>query len=87
MKKVAIILVLILLIIAGVFAYNHISTSFATFKNFPSLESELPEQAVKVMTENTKIIKNFAYFFMIIPPFYDRLSDIAVAVCQTKTTL
>ena len=56
MKKVAIILVVILLIIAGVFAYNHISTSFA---NYEKQIAELTDQNGQMAIDLAKAQKDY----------------------------
>lgn len=56
MKKVAIILVVILLIIAGVFAYNHISTTFA---NYEKQITELTDQNGQMAIDLAKAQKDY----------------------------
>ena len=56
MKKVAIILVVILLIIAGVFAYNHISTTFA---NYEKQIAELTDQNGQMAIDLAKAQKDY----------------------------
>ena len=56
MKKVAIILVVILLIIAGVFAYNHISSSFA---NYEKQIAELTDQNGQMAIDLAKAQKDY----------------------------
>ena len=56
MKKVAIILVVILVIIAGVFAYNHISTTFA---NYEKQIAELTDQNGQMAIDLAKAQKDY----------------------------
>ena len=56
MKKVAIILVVILLIIAGVFAYNHISTTFASYEK---QIAELTDQNGQMAIDLAKAQKDY----------------------------